>query len=257
MMQGREEEALALLKRIADYNQGRVPPTAKVQECIGLFRQEKTGSKSWVQKCMALGEDIVTLVATPNMRRRCVTIFYAWFTVSMIYYGLAFNGNNLKLPPYLMIFTSGMVELCSIPFNIWIMNKLGRRKSLAVLLITGGISCLAIIFLPTDIRMLTLFMMCSGRFFISCCFAVVFVYSAELVPTRVRNVAVGASSMWARVGSFGAPYIVDMLGDVHYAIPSTVFGLFAISSGLFSLLLPETGGKDLPEDVKEIEAMER
>ena len=50
-----------------------------------------------------------------------------------------------------------------------------------------------------------------GRFFIAQGFTVVFMYSAELVPTSVRNVAVGTSSMCARIGSAIAPYIVDFL----------------------------------------------
>lgn len=46
-------------------------------------------------------------------------------------------------------------------------------------------------------------------------------------------------------------------GDVHYAVPSTIFGGFAITSGLLSLLLPDTGSKRLPESIEEIEAMPR
>ena len=50
-----------------------------------------------------------------------------------------------------------------------------------------------------------------GKLFMSPAFNVVFLMSAELVPTNVRNIAVGASSMCARVGSGIAPFIVDLL----------------------------------------------
>lgn len=50
-----------------------------------------------------------------------------------------------------------------------------------------------------------------GKCFASAAFAIAFIYSAELVPTKVRNIAVGTSSMWARVGSMIAPFIVDLL----------------------------------------------
>ena len=46
-------------------------------------------------------------------------------------------------------------------------------------------------------------------------FALAYLYTAELVPTAVRNVAVGAASTFARIGSMSAPYIVDLLGKVR------------------------------------------
>ena len=50
-----------------------------------------------------------------------------------------------------------------------------------------------------------------GKFLISMTFAIAYLYTAELFPTSVRNVAVGAASTFARVGSMSAPYIVDLL----------------------------------------------
>lgn len=50
-----------------------------------------------------------------------------------------------------------------------------------------------------------------GKFLISMTFAIAYLYTAELFPTNVRNVAVGTASTFARVGSISAPYIVDLL----------------------------------------------
>lgn len=44
-------------------------------------------------------------------------------------------------------------------------------------------------------------------------------------------------------------------GDVHYAFPSTLFGILSVMAGLLTLLLPETNKKPLPETVDEVEAM--
>lgn len=54
-----------------------------------------------------------------------------------------------------------------------------------------------------------------GKFFNSSAFAVAYIYSAELVPTGVRNIAVGTSSMCARIGSALAPFVVDLLVSPH------------------------------------------
>ena len=53
-----------------------------------------------------------------------------------------------------------------------------------------------------------------GKFLISMTFAIAYLYTAELFPTSVRNVAVGAASTFARVGSMSAPYIVDLLVSI-------------------------------------------
>ena len=45
----------------------------------------------------------------------------------------------------------------------------------------------------------------SGKFFIASTFAVIYVYSAELFPTVVRQVGVGSSSMCARIGGLIQP----------------------------------------------------
>lgn len=50
-----------------------------------------------------------------------------------------------------------------------------------------------------------------GKFGISAAFAIIYVWSAELFPTLVRNSGMGSSSMMARVGSMVSPYIADLV----------------------------------------------
>lgn len=63
----------------------------------------------------------------------------------------------------------------------------------------------------TDLVWLNITLATVGKFFNSAAFGVAYIYSAELVPTSVRNVAVGTSSVCARIGSALAPFIVDLL----------------------------------------------
>jgi len=52
----------------------------------------------------------------------------------------------------------------------------------------------------------------------SIAFPTVYLYSAELFPTVVRNVGVGTSSMCARFGSMVAPYITSLASSKHFHI---------------------------------------
>jgi hypothetical protein len=65
------------------------------------------------------------------------------------------------------------------------------------------------IWLPVTVGMI-------GKFLISMTFAIAYLYTAELFPTIVRNVAVGTASTFARIGSMSAPYIVDLLVIIRF-----------------------------------------
>ena len=56
----------------------------------------------------------------------------------------------------------------------------------------------------------------------------------------------------ARIGGVLAN-TVGKLAEFHVAIPTTIFGVSAILSALFSLALPETAGKKLPDTIEECE----
>ncbi|KAB7493648.1 Solute carrier family 22 member 3 [Armadillidium nasatum] len=238
LSQGREEEAVKILKEIAKTNNQNLPEEKELHQLMSRIRKAK-------------------LLKTPNMRRRCLIIYFSWFVVSMIYYGLTFSGGNINASVYLMVFLSGVVEIPSYFLSCLTIKKFGRRINISFCFIICGIACMLILAVPKDMVWLNMTFASAGKFFNSIAFGVAYIYSAELVPTTVRNIAVGTSSMWARVGSMLAPFIVDSLGEVHYAIPSTVFGILSLMAGFLDLLLPETGKIPMPETIEEVEAMDR
>ncbi|CAL4081191.1 unnamed protein product, partial [Meganyctiphanes norvegica] len=218
---GRQNEALKVLSQIAKVNGKELPKEEELNFLLNKIDESSDEQISLKQKCLKLGSSLVTLVRTPNMRRRCCVMFFAWFVVSMIYYGLTFSGGNIAASVYLMVFLSGVVEIPSYMLVSWTLNLWGRRINLTGLFLICGAACLAIIAVPKEMVWVNMTLASFGKFFNSSAFAVAYIYSAELVPTSVRNICVGTSSMWARLGSTLAPFVVDLL--VHYTIPSTVF----------------------------------
>ena len=95
-----------------------------------------------------------------------------------------------------------------------------------------------------------------GKMCITFSWAVLFLYTAELLPTEVRTSGIGSSSFIGRFGGMLAPWI-ELLGkNYHPYIPAIVFGCNALLAGLMAILLPETQGRELPYTIEEAEKLE-
>ena len=142
------------------------------------------------------------------------------------------------------------------------LSRYGRVKIYSGTFITGGIACIsvALVLWTTEkgsLVWLVISLAMTGKFLIAGTFALAYLYTAELFPTPVRNVAVGGASTFARIGSMSAPYIVDILGKVSPGIPAVIFGVSSILAGLAATLLPETLNQKLPETVADVEAWKK
>ena len=184
-----------------------------------------------------------------------VIMMLLWCVNSMVYYGLALNVKNLGGSLYINFVLASLIELPSFAVTQFLLSWLGRRQTLFCLLLGASFSCFLCMFLQSHggqnvaaISMTAL----GGRFCISASFAVLYVYSAELFPTVVRNAGMGISSLSARIGGMVAPFIV-LLGDQSISLPMFVFAFTALFAALAGLKLHETQGKPMPETFEELE----
>jgi len=262
---GKFKEALIILKKAAEVNKKTLPPDDEVMQMIqNMEVKEEATEQIEVEKTEMDGvheafKEMEMLVATPQMRKRTVLIFFSWLVVAMVYYGLSFNTKNIGGDIYVSNFISGMAEVVACVLIIPALNRFGRVKIYSGTFLTGGISCIAvaIVLWATEkgsLVWLVITLAMVGKFLIAGTFALAYLYTAELFPTPVRNVAVGGASTFARIGSMGAPYIVDILGKVSPGIPAIIFGVSSVLAGLATMLLPETLNRKLPETVEDVES---
>jgi OCT family organic cation transporter-like MFS transporter 4/5 len=273
MAEGRIDEAIKILKDGAKRNGKSLPASdEEIKEMMqAMFEEQEDEKQAEVvhkttkQKLYEVFKELIILVETPEMRKRTLNIFYSWLIVAMVYYGLSFNSKNLGGDRYVNGFISGFVEVPAVVIIIPALAKFGRRLCYCGTFISGGVSC-GLVAIATfamtaeqlkKYEFVTIGFAMLGKFLISMTFAIAYLYTAELFPTKVRNLAVGTASTFARIGSMSAPYIVDLLGAAHAGIPVVIFGIASTSAGLLSLMLPETLNKKLPESVAEIERIGR
>lgn len=161
--------------------------------------------------------------------------------VTLVYYGLVLGSSDLAGSPFLNVALSGLVELPACLFVYLTLDRFGRRVIQAGSLAVSGVACLMVTTIPTgewenkyiycreidnvidhvcqlyslasypDLTWLIITLTLAGKFFVSVGFPTIFIYTAEMYPTPIRAIGLGASSMFARVGSLLAPFVVELV----------------------------------------------
>ncbi|NXA08190.1 S22AD protein, partial [Sapayoa aenigma] len=230
---GRIEEAKKVLQKAAATNKRSIPPG--LLEQLKPEKQTKSGS-------------FLDLFRKKQLRKVTLIMLCGWFVNSFVYYGLSLNVTNFGLDIYLTQLAFGAVEIPARVGCIFTLQWFGRRKTQTVLLLLSGLVCLIITGIPEDQPVATTVLAIIGKFAASASFSTSYIYTAELFPTVIRQTGVGLCSMSARVAAILAP-LVRLLGQYHRAIPMAIFGSAPVVGGLLCVLLPETRGTELVDDI--------
>ena len=80
----------------------------------------------------------------PNIiLQRSLNMFFQWFSVTMVYYGLLFASTSLSGDPYLNFTLVLLAELPSVPMYLYLPQIFGRRNCLIVTQIMCSICCIS------------------------------------------------------------------------------------------------------------------
>ena len=93
----------------------------------------------------------------------------------------------------------------------------------------------------------------TAKFLIGITFTACYTYSVEVFPTMVRNVGMGSSSSWARIGSILAPLTFPLSKINPKFFPTGLLGLVFLFCSLSFIVLPETFRQPLYETIQELE----
>ncbi|XP_055550102.1 carcinine transporter [Wyeomyia smithii] len=245
LMKGKLEEALKILEQMAKVN-GKKFPTAfknKLQERV-LAEKSRTVKKEEV----SIGA--FDLCRTPNMRLKTILITLNWFVNETVYLGLSYYGPSLGENQYLSFFLSSLVEIPSYVICWIAMDRWGRRWPMCMLMILGGISCVATVVLPEDAVTETLILYLLSKAALSASFLIIYPFAGELYPTQVRGVGIGTSSYIGGLGLIVIPFIT-YLGKENLILPLVIMGCISVAGGFTGLRLPETLHHRLPQTLED------
>ncbi|XP_066963443.1 solute carrier family 22 member 3-like isoform X2 [Macrobrachium rosenbergii] len=255
----RFEEAYSVLKWGAEVNGNTIRAKdemirymEKIQKNVMACddQEEKRAEGNVFSRAALSLREIGALYIIPETRKHILVMLFCWFSVSMVYFGIALNATNLSTDPYLFIFLGGVLNsppTCRSGGQL----QLSAGGEPSGLYLVGSVCILLITTLllvgTNGVTWPTVALAHAGKFMVTAAFHLAFVYTAELFPTKYRPLAVSQSSVCARIGSIFSPYINDILGTVAVWAPSALFGGISLIAAILATNLPETRDQDLPE----------
>uniref|UniRef100_A0A3Q3WS34 Major facilitator superfamily (MFS) profile domain-containing protein n=1 Tax=Mola mola TaxID=94237 RepID=A0A3Q3WS34_MOLML len=217
----------------------------RVAEAEAIMRKAARLNK--VEAPLVIFEDYTTLVSPEeamgvlkNAYVSTIHLVRDMFTFSTGYYGLSLNTSRLHADPYISSFMSAAIE---IPAYVFIWLALRSFISSFCSLTHYFLPQLGLSYLAVALEML-------GKFAVTAGASAIYVVTAELYPTVLRNTATGTCSILSRIGGSTAPFLFKLSIYFNY-LPYIILGTLAVGSIIALFFLPETFGKPLPQSTSD------
>lgn len=194
----------------------------------------------------------VDLISKCSLAKLSFNVWFNWLVNSMVYYGVTLNAVNMAGNPYLNFVSMAAIEVPANVMCILTFKYFGRRLPIFFYMLFGGINCLATSFVPQKPSWIPLTLALLGKFGSTAAYGGIYLVAAELFPTLARNIGMGMSSMFSRIGGLLAPFILDLVIFVYW-LPLSLFGVLSVTFGILLLLLPETSNSVLPQTIHDME----
>jgi len=236
----RMDEAKKILSDASKKNGKPVEP-----EQIVLTKPSSAASKG----------SFLDIMRHPTLRLHVLIMYFNWFTTAFIMYGLALSWQSLTGGLFLNFIIGTILDFPAKTLAMVMVLKVGRKKPYMIGSTITGVMFLLTLFIERDVypsNWPIVVLALIGNFTTTMCFAILYMYTGELMPTTVRAAGVGSSSLVSKIGGTLST-TVSALADIHPAIPTIIFASMAIISGAITFFVPETMGRKMPETIDDIE----
>jgi MFS transporter, putative metabolite:H+ symporter len=187
------------------------------------------------------------------LRRRTIMLWLIWFGIVFSYYGIFAWLPSLLRATYPLVTTfeyTLIITLAQIPgyFSAaFLVERIGRKATLAGYLLLCAVG--AYFFRRAGSPAEILAWGCVISFFNLGAWGVLYTYTPELYPTRIRSSGAGSAAAFGRIGGIVGPYIVGLLLPTWGAGVGTIFAMFAavflVVSAIVVIMGEETRGASL------------
>jgi putative MFS transporter len=186
------------------------------------------------------------------LRKTSGLMIAVWIALNISYYGfflwLPFvlqADKHFTIDIYLLLTLSAVSQFPGYAAAIWLVERIGRRATLAAFLLLGGVS--GYVFAAADTQAVLVAALFFVGFFNLGAWGAVYPYTSELFPTRLRSSAFGMLEGVGKAAAIAGPYIFGNLRDATGGMfwPLTFVALVMAGGALFAAAGRETRGARL------------
>jgi hypothetical protein len=199
-------------------------------------------------------------ILSPAYRRTMVLLWFIWLANALTYYGVVLFaaqetvshrkcGARKDVPPltnadYQGLLVNSVADLPGIIIPALLVDRIGRRWTQGIMFLATSVFLLLL--LPTHDTAHAVFGFL-GRMCSLAAFTVCYLFTPEVVPTRLRASAFGVANAWGRLGGILAPFVGDALVQRGYTVAAILIfaSVCAVGAVATYFITIETAGRAL------------
>ncbi|CAK1585787.1 unnamed protein product [Parnassius mnemosyne] len=246
---GKLTQAAKVIKQAARCNRVALPEDA-IDKALAS-KSEPVLDKSEVDDEEEEESIFRAFVKYGELRRRLLTCFVWWASAVFVFYGLAVHAHLLSGSAHANYALLSAAEVPALLLNTLLLDRAGRRPLLtaALLLTAAALITTPLLPDPNGVGGTALFL--TGKVGATMSLNVLYVYTAELFPTRARQRLLAACSTCGRLGAILAP-LSPLLAVYGSWVPATLLGALPLVSAALTRLVPDTLGRRLPDRFRDL-----
>lgn len=274
-MKGRITEAHNILEKIAQLNQSKLPPGMLVSDSTIGLDEESAPSKytpllSSTRNLVSdfkSGFSSFVMLFSSKLIRTTLLLWLLFFGNAFSYYGIILLTSELSSEEgkcsstvlrsenlqddslYINVFITSLAELPGILLSAIIVDRFGRKLSMAFMFVLACIFLLPLVF--HQHATLTTALLFGARMCAIGTFTVAAIYAPEVYPTVIRATGAGVANAVGRIGGMVCPLVaVGLVAGCHLKEAIILFEVVIVISVVCVLLFPfETSGRELSDSL--------
>ncbi|XP_072932973.1 solute carrier family 22 member 6-like [Epargyreus clarus] len=244
---GRLPEAVRVIKQAARCNRVDIPEDTLDK----MLAKEPVMDK--VETAVEEESLFRAFIKYPALRRRLCVCFAWWASAVFVFYGLAVRAHALAGSAHANYALLAAAELPALLVNTLLLDRAGRRPLLTAAFLVTAVALIAIPCLPDPDSALGTALFLAGKVGATMALNALYVYTAELFPTRARQRLLAACSTCGRLGAILAPQ-TPLLAAYGKWVPATLLGALPLASAALTRLVPDTLGRRLPDSFADLDS---
>lgn len=219
---GQHKKALKILRKTAKNNNTTISEKSYAilrRSCNAneLMAVDKIGGEKVESDGNNNNESVIEIFKHKTLIIRLIVCSLCWIMVTHIFYGLSLSATKIadddnKYLSYIVVMSA---ELPAALITYFLLDYAGRRTTMCGALVTAGVATIGSTLIPIQQTIIIRTLFFVGMCATSCAFAVLYIYSAEIWPTPLRNTLMNLCSMIGRFGSMLAPLTTLFVSSFH------------------------------------------